>query len=128
MNDLVKIRELKKGDKFYGAHDELIHVFMECTVDETKPDDIAYVTRTLRSRDYNKYAIHGMDAINTQVYRYTGRDRSSYLAGFRAATRICVPHMGSVDKENAGVDEMFTQYLTMMKAYREWIKNFDEEL
>jgi hypothetical protein len=128
MNDLVKIRELKKGDKFYGAHDEVIHVFMECTVDEAKPQDIAYVARTFKSMEYNKYAIHGMDAINTMVYRYTGRDRSSFLAGFRAAMKICTAHMGSVDKENAGVDEMFNQHMTMMKAYKEWTKNFDDEL
>jgi hypothetical protein len=128
MNELVKIRELKKGDKFYGAHDELIHVFIECEFDETKPDDIKYAVRTFKSTEHNKYAIHTLNAIDTMVYRYTGRDRSSYLAGFRAALRICTPHMGSVDKENAGVDTLLTQHLTMMKAYKEWTKNFDNEL
>ena len=124
-NDLVKIRELKRGDKFYGAHDEMIHVFMECIVDETNPDEIIYATRIFKSWNYNKYKIHGLDAINMQVYRYTGRDRSSYLAGFRAAVRTCTPYMGSVEMENAGVNEIFTQHMTMLKAYREWCKNFD---
>jgi hypothetical protein len=126
MNCLVKLRDLKKGEKFYGAHDELIHVFIECTVDETKPDDIAYVVRTFRSRDIHKYAIHGLNAIDTQVYRYTGRDRSSFLAGFRSAIKICTPHMGKVEMENAGVSEPFNQFMTMMNAYKEWTKNFDD--
>ena len=49
----------------------------------------------------------------------------SLLAGFRAAVRTCTPYMGSVEMENAGVNEIFTQHMTMLKAYREWCKNFD---
>ncbi|MFA5207517.1 MAG: hypothetical protein WC428_02555 [Candidatus Paceibacterota bacterium] len=126
MNGLVKLRDLKKGEKFYGKFDEMIHVMVECIYDETKPDDIAYITRLLKAKDVNKYAIHTINAIDIEVYRYTGRDRSSFLAGFRSAIKICIPHMGKVEMENAGINDLLSQHMTMINAYKKWTKNFDD--
>jgi hypothetical protein len=67
--------------------------------------------------------ISGMGVRDREYYKYTGRDSSSYFAGFRAAMQICSAHMGSIDKQNAGIYDDFQQFMTMQKEYKLWKQN-----
>ena len=131
VNQLVKLYELKKGDKFYNTHDNLIYVLHGCEVDMDNPHKIKWWGKIFKMGRYEQPETHqmcGFGVRDLEYYKYTGRDQSSFLAGFRAAIRTCIPHMGSIDKENAGVDNPMAQHITMLNAFREWKKNFDEEL
>jgi hypothetical protein len=124
MNGLVKLYELKKGDKFYSFDDNLIYVLHDCTVDMNDPDNIKWRGRRYKSADINEtHQIHGMGVRDMEYYKYTGRDRSSFMAGFREAIMLCNKHMGSIDKENAGIDNPVAVHMTMLTRYREWCKN-----
>jgi hypothetical protein len=132
VNQLVKLYELKKGDKFYNTHgDNLIYVLHGCEVDMENPHKIKWWGKIFKMGRYEQPETHqmcGFGVRDLEYYKYTGRDHSSFLAGFRAAAKICNNHMGSIDKENAGIDTPWTQHLTMLNAFREWKKNFYEEL
>ena len=125
MNGLAKLYELKRGDKFYYSfEDGLIYVLWDCKVDMNDPDQIEWRGRLYKSRDIAETRhIAGPGVRDLEYYRFTGRDRNSYMAGFREAITLCNKHMGSIDKENAGIDNPVTVHMTMLARYREWCKN-----
>lgn len=121
----VKLYELQQGEKFYDAHNNLIYVMIECDHDENNPDWIQYKAKQFRTGALVNKTINGKNARDMQYYRYTGRDKSSFLAGFRAAMRICIAHMGKFDIENAGLENPVEEYIIMMKSYKEWKRNIE---
>lgn len=121
-NDYIRCIDLKVGDIFYNA-DDIIMVVIEIDADISNPDVFRYKGRALNSREILEYGIYSVDAIYREVWLYTGRNRGSFLAGFRFAMRLCLKHMGIFDIENAGLDNPFIVHTTMMEQYKSWMKN-----
>jgi len=121
-SEIVKFKDLKKGEKFY-YYDEMIYTLLDLTVIHGNPDKIALKLKKFKTNEIINMDMHGPDINNRTVYRYTGRDSSSFFAGFRAALAICTPHMGVFDLENAEVDNVLTQHMTTLKAYNVWKEN-----
>ncbi len=123
MKDKVKLSELKVGDKFYQPFNDLISIFVNCIVDESNQNCIEYHCKLLNTKDIEIHKIYSTNAINQEVYKYNGRDKSSFFAGFRFAMKHCVKYMGIFDLQNAELDDKFKQHLTMLKQYDNWKKN-----
>jgi hypothetical protein len=123
MATLVKLYELQEGEKFYDIHTDIIYEMISCEYDETNLNTISYVAKQYKTNSIGKYTISGLNVANQEYYKYNGRDKSSFLAGFRSAMRICTAHMGKFDKENAELDDEFKVYMTMLKAYKKWNEN-----
>lgn len=118
----ILIKDLAKGDKFY-YYDHLIYEVLDLAVIHEDNDRIKLKLKQFKTKKITNISITGHDVINHPVYLYTGRDSSSFHAGFRAAMRVCVPHMQVFDKENAEVENELQQYLRSMEAYNEWCSN-----
>lgn len=124
----VKLYELKKGDKFYNFDDNLIYVLWDCTVDMNDPDTIKWRGKLWKTDDIPETRmIHGVGVRDIEYYKYTGRDRSSFIAGFRYAMMVCTKYMGPYEMTNAGVDSPVSQHLTMLKEYKKWKENLIEQ-
>ena len=124
MDKLVKLYELKVGEKFYNPDNNLIYVLWGCKFDMNDPDCIEWRGKIWKTSDIPETRrITGLGVRDREYYKYTGRDSSSYYAGFRAAMNICLEHMGSIDKQNAGISDDFQQFMTMHEQYKLWIKN-----
>ena len=129
MNPLVKLYELKKGDKFYDPYEDLIYILIDCDVDMNDPDTIKWRAKAYKTDEIPETRqMRGMGVRDLEYYKYTGRDRNSFLAGFRSAVKICGKHMGSIEKENAGVNDSLAIHMTMLKAYKRWKENIGERL
>jgi len=125
---LVKIKDLKKGDKFY-YYDELVYILLELIVIHGDSDNITLRVKRFKTKVKLDIDIHGQDVINNEVYLFNGWDSGSFFAGFRAAFNICTPHMGVFDLENAEVGEHLKNHLAGLKAHKEWQNNnFSEKM
>jgi len=118
----VKLYDLKKGEKFYDM-DGLALEFIDCEYDPNTPDIIKYRARQLQFQVAESRTMYGEDVSEREYLRCRGRDRSSYMAGFMAAMKLCSSNMGKFDLENAGLDNPVMQHLTMMKEFEKWKKN-----
>jgi len=123
MATLVKLYELQEGEKFYSIHTDIIFEMINCEYDETNPDKISYVAKQYKTNSTVRHTLTGIGVANQDYYKYNGRDKSSFLAGFRSAMRLCTAHMGKFDKENAELEDEFKIHLTMLKAYKKWNEN-----
>jgi len=121
---LVKLYELKRGEKFYDM-DGIACEFIDCKYDATIPDIIEYRARVLHYRMAETRSMRGPDVSQREYFRFRGRDRSSYMAGFLMAVRLCSKHMGKFDLEYAELDNPVKQHLVMMENYKKWKKNVE---
>lgn len=126
-SDQVKIYDLKAGDRFYGYYDGLVYIFISCEYDPLIPDKISIRMKPVlvgRVAMDVSCIYSGLDiAERILVYRYTGRNRGSFMAGFTRAMALCTKHMGKFDLENAELDNPVLQHMTMLKEYKLWKKN-----
>lgn len=118
----VKLYDLKRGEKFYDM-DGLACEFLDCEYDPNTPDVIKYRARQLNYMIAGNRSIHGQGVAEREYLRCRGRDRSSYMAGFTAAMKLCTANMGIFDLENAGLDNPVSQHLRMLEEYVKWKKN-----
>ena len=56
-------------------------------------------------------------------YPYKGRDKQSFYAGFRFAINLCMKHMTTEQKLDAGIYRYRDDHLMMLKAYSGWKQN-----
>jgi hypothetical protein len=119
----IKLIDLRMGDKFYSLDDDLIYVVIAVSYDENKPNEIKYSARRLNSNIITYHTIHSDNAKDLCVYKYTGRNMTSFLAGYRYAMNRCIKHMGLFDRENAGFNDNFKTHMTMLEDYKRWITN-----
>ena len=122
---MCRLADLKKGDKFYGDDwdDNTVYELIDLRITLGEEDLIEYVVRELGEKLETHMKTHGTGVVNrTIVCRYKGRDRGSFMAGFRAATNIYQKHMQIFDKENAGLDNPFQKWQTMHAEYNKWKK------
>ena len=127
MSEQVLLKDLAKGDRFY-YYDHLIYEVLDLTIVQDDNDRVELKVRQFKTKKIMGFGFNGTDITSQPVYLYTGRDSSSFHAGFRAAMRVCVPHMQVFDKENAEVENEVQQHIRSMEAYNEWIKNnFNED-
>jgi hypothetical protein len=118
----VKLYNLKRGEKFYDM-DGIACEFLDCVYDPNTPDVIKYRARQLHFMVAEYRSIYGQGAAEREYLRCKGRDRSSYMAGFTAAMKLCTSNMGKFDLENAGLDNPVSQHLKMLEEYVKWKKN-----
>lgn len=123
-NGLVKLYELKKDEKFYDM-DGTACEFIDCDYDATLPDIIKYRARVLHYRIPESRSLSGFGAAERTYFRFRGRDRSSYMAGFLMAMRLTTKHMGKFELEDTGLDNPITIHVTMIDEYKKWKKNVD---
>lgn len=122
---MIRLVDLKKGDKFYGMawNDETIYELVSLTRILGEEDEFEYVTRELGTNKTVKHTLHGDGAVmRTLVCKYKGRDRGSFIAGFKAAMHLYQKHMQVFDRENAGLDNNVQCWLTMNQEFRNWMK------
>jgi len=122
---MSRLTNLKKGDKFYENdwNDGNIYELLDLAIIHGEEDEIRYVVRKLGSKYEMQKTIHGTGVVTRHIVcKYTGRDRGSFLAGFRAAVSIYQKHMQEFDKENAGLDTPFETWLTMTRKFNDWKK------
>jgi len=122
---MSRLTDLKKGDKFYENDwdDNEVYELIDLAIVQGDEDQIQYYVRKLGSKQKHKKTIHGQGVINRHIVcKYKGRDRGSFLAGFRAAMSIYQKHMQVFDKENAGLDNPFEVWRAMTNKYDEWSK------
>lgn len=121
----VRLYELKRGERFY-TWEGLIYEMIECWHDPNNPDWIKYAARQFRTGEIITLETQGSNARDQQYYRYTGRDRSSFNAGFMAALKLTMKYMQVFDLQNAGLEHSVQQYMTMTQLYQKWLKNEDK--
>lgn len=122
---MARLVDLKKGDKFYSMHwnDESIYKLLSLTRIHGEENEFEYETSEIGTGKVVKHSLHGEGAVNrTLVCKYRGRDRGSFIAGFKAAMRVYQKHMQVFDRENAGLDNDAQCWITMNKEYRNWMK------
>ena len=124
---MARLVDLKKGDKFYGMDygDENVYELLSLTRILGDEHGFKYEVRELGTNRIFKKNVAGLDVVNRiLVCRYRGRDRGSFVAGFKAAMRIYHKHMQVFDRENAGLDTTINSWMTMNQEYRNWMKGF----
>lgn len=121
-NGLVKLYELKRGDKFYDM-DGIACEFIDCVYDAAIPDVIEYRARVLHYRMPESRKMAGPDVAERTFFRFRSRDRSSYMAGFQMAMRLCTPHMGKFELQDTELDNPVKIHMTMIEEYKKWKKN-----
>lgn len=119
---MVRLYELQEGEWFYNQ-EGLILEMVTCDYDPVNPDIIEYAAKILKSDSYEHIRIQGHGVGEQYYYRYTGRDRSSFIAGFKMAMSLMLPYMGKFDLENTELENPIQQHLTMLKQYDKWKKN-----
>jgi hypothetical protein len=125
---MVRLVDLKKGDKFYGHDwdDPNIYELLDLVKIQGEPNTFKYTVRILGTKIMGEHTISGQGVVNrTVVCRYRTRDRGSFVAGFKAAMHLYQKHMQVFDRENAGLDESWNVAMTMNQEYRKWMKGFD---
>lgn len=125
LNVAAKLYELKRGERFYNW-ECLIVEMIECWHDPNNPDWIKYAARHFKTGDIITLEDNGTNVRDQMYYRYTGRDRSSFNAGFMATLRLTMKYMQIFDLENAGLEHSIQQYITMSQLYQKWLKNEDK--
>ena len=122
---LLRLADLKKGQKFYTMEycDEGVYELLGLTITYGDEDIIEYQRRELKSHVIEHLRVRGQGVVKrTLVCRYNGRDRGSFIAGFKAAMRVYQKHMQVFDRENAGLSNDFNSWMTMNDQYRKWMK------
>jgi len=122
---MCRLVDLKVGDKFYGMDwdDESVYELIDLRIIHGDDNVVEYVLRPLGSKQTSYHTMTGQGVVNrTTVVRYKGRDRGSFIAGFKAAMCVYQKHMQIFDKENAGLDNQFNSWNTMNQEYKKWKK------
>ena len=120
-SELVKIQDLKSGDKFYDW-DGIICKFIDGI---QTPNNFQYCCKILKFNITEARSIYTGSG-DIEFYRYSGRrDRSSFNAGFKHALKICMAQMNSTDLLNAGLEDNIKEYMTMLREYEKWIRNVE---
>jgi hypothetical protein len=120
---MTRLINLKKGDKFYHFHwdDNRIFELVSLTRIQGEENEFQYQTRELGTDVIKSHTLHGDYVVNrTLVCKYRGKDRGSFIAGFKAAMQIYQKHMQVFDQENAGLDNRMQCYITMNQEFRNW--------
>ena len=116
-------KELKVGDKYYD--EGIVYVLLEIDFDENNPDDIDVVRKQWKTNKIEHIHTHGKNILEAPKFKYTGRDKSSFFAGFDAAMKMCLPYMDIFNLENAGFENEINIFLKMREAYNVWkLNNF----
>jgi len=116
---VTTLYNLKPGERFYN-YEGLVLEMIHCDYDPNNPDQIGYTAKAFKRKDSITITANGKNVANQYYYRYTGRDYSSFNAGFRAAMRLMIKHMGKFDIENAGMENPVMRHLTMGQEYNKW--------
>ena len=120
---MVRLVDLKVGEKFYGMDwdDEEVYELMNLKITQGNDSVVEYGTRIVGRKKILQHKMIGDGVVNrTTVVRYKGRDRGSFIAGFKAAMRIYQKHMQVFDKENAGLDNFYNAWMTMNQEFGKW--------
>ncbi len=123
---MVRLVDLKVGDKFYNMdwQDEKIYELVNLTRTLDEADEVEYDVREIGKKHITHIKLSGFDVIRrTVVLRFRGRDRGSFIAGFKAAMRHYQKYMQVFDRENAGLDDLGNTWKTMTDEYHKWMKN-----
>jgi len=121
-SEQVLVKDLAKGDKFY-YYDHLIYEVLGLTIFHKDNNRVELKVRQYKTKIESTIGMSGQDVAVRPIYRYTGRDSSSFHAGFRMAMEICIEHMGVFDKENAEIENDFQRHMKGIEAYKEWMTN-----
>lgn len=127
-NDMILLKDLKVGSKFFEANyrNPLIYVLMELTIDPQKPNAIEYHRRKLKSNEIEVIKVGGMNVLNTyHVFKFTHRDRSSFVAGFQACMRLYHDNVDAKTKAQIGLQNDLSSYMLMNREYQNWKINID---
>jgi hypothetical protein len=121
----TRLVDLKKGDKFYAMDwdDERVYQLLDLTIIQDDDSEIRYTVKELGSNSITKHGIKGEAVVNTMlVIKFKGKDKGSYMAGYKAAMRNYHKYMQVFDKENAGLNNDLQCWITMNKEYENWTK------
>lgn len=124
---MVRLVDLKVSEKFYGMDwdDENVYELMSLEIIHGDSNNVKYSTRMVGTKTITETKMNGEGVVNrTTVVRYKGRDRGSFIAGFKAAMRLYQSHMQEFDKENAGLDDMVKSWNTMNQEFGSWKKGY----
>ena len=122
---MVRVTDLKKGEKFYSMDWDDIRVFelVSLTIIHGEKDVFEYVRRVVGTKTEEHIKIQGTGVVpRSVVLRYNGRDRGSFVAGFKSAMRLYQKHMQIFDRENAGLDNFYNIAMAMNQEYHNWMK------
>lgn len=123
---MARIIDLKVGDKFYSMdwHDDKVYELVHLSRVLGEEDTFEYSVRLLGSKIIIRHTITRTNVVNRMVVlRFKGRDRGSFVAGFKAAMRNYQKHMQIFDQENASLDNPVNCWQTMTNEYHKWMKN-----
>ena len=122
---MVKIEDLKKGDRFYSWNGKVLELLMY----ETKPDDpdyLRYAVRVWKTDKIETTTFNGVGVRERLFYPYKGRQLNSFYAGFKFAMNLCMKFMTAEEKQKAGIFGFGNEHTAMLKAYDAWKHNITE--
>ena len=121
-----RIYNMKIGTLFYfnDYTDNKVYKLLDYNYDYTDPDWIEYTVEIWKTKEYLHYKIIGDNVRDTPYLLYKRRDKSSFVAGFRAAMSYFYDYMSPIDKSKAGLDNDYSIYSTMYNEYEKWKRNF----
>jgi hypothetical protein len=120
---MLRLADLKKGQKFYDMDysDDNVYELLSLTVVQDDEDTIEYQRKNISTKKIENIRLYGQGVVKrTLVCKYYGRDRGSFISGFKAAMRNYQKYMQVFDMENAGLDNPYNSWMTMNTEYRKW--------
>ena len=123
---MLRLADLKVGQKFYNMEydDDNVYELLSLTITHNDEDQITYQRKNINTKMTETIIIGGVGVVKrTLVCKYSGRDRGSFVAGFKAAMRVYQKYMQVFDRENAGLDDPFNTWNTMNQEYQKWAKS-----
>lgn len=118
----VKLYELKRGEKFYDW-EGIIHVMLYCVYDPANPDYIEYDARIFKTNEIVNHRLCGKCVSEQPYIKYTGRDRSSFMAGFKRAVELCKSELTKNQQSILKIEHDVTIHLTAGYSYQRWMRN-----
>jgi hypothetical protein len=86
-------------------------------------NQLEYATKEWKTGVIRKHSSAGLGIFELRFYPYKGRDKISFYAGFRFALNLCMKHMTTEEKLNAGIYRFGDDHLKMLDAYEGWKQN-----
>jgi hypothetical protein len=120
---IKKLVDLKKGDKYYSHdwEDDSVYELLELIIIHGDNNRIIYKERKIGTDVIISHEVQGLEVVNhAGVCMYRGRDKGSFISGFKAAMRLYQKYMQVFDKENAGLNNHFLIWKTMHEEYEKW--------
>lgn len=113
------------GDLFYSNdhQDNCVYELLDLVIIQGNKDWYKYIRKKHKRNDIQTIIVQGINCLERPIIRFQRRDKSSFIAGFRACIQLYHNHVNDWDKQNAGLDNDLKCHIKMHEKYNLWKYN-----